>query len=296
MDLTTKFADFFRSPHKTLKEYDQALNESALISTWSEAVTLWRAGIKKVKENDLSGLEDLKKANEALKTVVAKTSKEEIEKQAQQLNESVLTFDTKNLEEEAAALEYQLGALYDKLKEAGMPEIELDAEEGDEEFADDELLGEKIPDADPVAALAEPVAEPAAQPVAPAPVAAPTAVPATPAPVAEVAAPVVPAATPATTAAPVPAAQPVAAPVVESKPKPKSGYEAGFNAGRARWNKGENAKSLARSIAEGELREESYAFVNRYMEGFAAGFAFEEEVKRDLDPALFEEEKEEPKK
>lgn len=294
MDLTKKFADFFRSPHKTLQEYDKALNESALISTWSEAVTLWRAGLKKVKENDLSGLEDLKKANEALKTVVAKTSKEDIEKQAQQLNESVLTFDTKNLEEEAAALEYQLGALYDKLKEAGMPEVELDAEEGDEEFADDELLGEKIPDADPVAALAEPVvAAPAATPapVTPAPVA-PAATPAPVAPVAEVAAPAAPAVAPT----PVPAAQPVAAPVVESKPKPKSGYEAGFNAGRARWNKGENAKSLARSIAEGELREESYAFVNRYMEGFAAGFAFEEEVKRDLDPALFEEEQEEPKK
>jgi len=240
-DYTKKFADFFRSDYKTIKDFDNSLNESAVAAAWSEAVTLWRSGIKKMKENDLSGIEDIKKANEALKVVVGKSSSPDVQKQADQLNESVNTMGpNSDVEEEIEMLEYQVGALYDKLETAGSTNLE------DPELSNtcDDLLEDDTEDESIIDSTVSNV-------VAPEEVQLPT----------EVTAPV-----------------------------KKSGYQEGFESGKNRFKKGENAKSMVREVVEGELREEAYSFVQRYQEGFTAGFQYAEELARDLTPEMFSEE------
>jgi hypothetical protein len=260
MDLTSKFADFFRSPHKTLKEFNEALNESASANAWSEAVTLWRTGIKKMKENDLTGIDDIKKANETLKTVVTKKPVEGVDKQLNQLNESVNSFNNENMEEEIEMLEYQVGSLVDSLHANG---VEL--AENDDEF---ELDGCVDPTPTPNTPAVAPAAstEPAKAPEAAKPEAAPVAAP----------------------VATEPKKEPEAAPVVETIQPKKSGYAEGFAAGQLRYKKGEKLKEMVKKIVEGELFEQPYAFVQRYQEGFAAGFAYQEEVQRDMTPHLYE--------
>jgi hypothetical protein len=289
MDLTTKFADFFRSEHKTLKDFDKSLNESASANAWIEAVTLWRTGIKKMKENDLTGLDDLKKANETLKTVVAKNPNEGLDKQFNQLNESVSVFNKTNMEEEIEMLEYQVGSLVDKLQENGV-DIEDDGVDADDAF---ELNGCVMDDETPAKPALEDPAKSVAPfqevaKVAPAPVAAPVVAPAPVAAMAPAPAPQVPAGTAAAVAID-PNLNATPAPVVEAVKPKKSGYAEGFTAGQTRYKKGEKFKDMVKKIVEGELYEQPYAFVQRYQEGFASGFAYAEQVDRDLSPQLYEE-------
>jgi hypothetical protein len=267
-DLTGKLGAFFQSPCKTFKEFEQTLITESVTSkntaeAWSNAVQSWRLGMKKLHSNDLTGVEDLKKANEALKAVVSGNKKEE---ELKTLNESIESLKSDNLEEELEALEHQVGSLYEKLKEDGFEsdeelELELGGEEVEEEVPESDLL--EVVDVKPEFKEEEPLED---------------------VPVIKKDEPV-----DADDLDPIDQLKEVTKDVPGPQ-KPKSGYEDGFLAGRKRWKKGENSKALVKTIAESELREETYSYVNRYMEGFAAGFAFEEQVKRDLEPELFAEE------
>lgn len=75
-----------------------------------------------------------------------------------------------------------------------------------------------------------------------------------------------------------------------------SGYEAGFAEGRKLWKKGSNPKKLAQQLAETEYSDKPYGYVTRFQEGVVAGFAFQEEVIRDTNPDLLEEDDDEIEK
>jgi hypothetical protein len=63
--------------------------------------------------------------------------------------------------------------------------------------------------------------------------------------------------------------------------KPKSSYERGFCEARKMHKAGENPKNISQQMAESTLSKEPYSEVKRWMEGFQAGWAMEEEVKKD---------------
>ncbi len=259
-DLTAKLKSFFHSEHNSFKSFEKSLNESVLQSEWIDAVTLFRAGMKKLKANDLTGMEDIKKANESLKVVVNGHKKDEVVKQAEQLNEAIQTVDEKNLSGEVEVLSYELGTLYDKLKEAGMPAMLNEAEmcEGEGCVAEE------------VAECVVPVTE--ENPISPTPV---------------VSNPVPQVAPENSTPNSSPNALPT--PAAMTTEQKISAYEDGFNEARKRWKMGEMPKLMSKNIVEKELSERSYSYVNRWMEGFNSGFQFQEEVARDTDPKMFEE-------
>lgn len=302
-DLTSKFAKFFISEHTKFSDFENSLKESAVKNNWVEAVVLFRQGMKKLGENDLSGYEDIKKANESLKAVVS-GGKEDITQKATQLTESISNFDTVKMDinEQVERLKYQLGSLYDVLKENGMPTMD-----DEDEFFDDDMDDEDDADEGTPVATATAVIDPAAVPVSEKPVpivVEVTAVPMTQpnntaVPPSSEPTPVPPSSSPAVMPDS-PSAGAVSAPT-DSKTQPampateaavrESAFEHGVLEARKRWKMGENAKNVARQIAEKELCEKSYSYVNRWMEGFNYGYGFEEQVKRDTDPTLFETEK-----
>ncbi len=67
----------------------------------------------------------------------------------------------------------------------------------------------------------------------------------------------------------------------KSDDKPKSAYERGFCEARKMHMEGENPKARSQEIAESSLSKEPYSDVKRWMEGFQAGWAMEEQVKKD---------------
>jgi hypothetical protein len=69
----------------------------------------------------------------------------------------------------------------------------------------------------------------------------------------------------------------------------ESPYEAGFQHGRKLWEQGRNIKEVMKQLTEAELCEKPYKYVTRYQEGLQAGWAFEEEVRHDTEPNLFQE-------
>jgi hypothetical protein len=294
-DLTKAFAQFFISEHATFSEFQKSLKESESKNAWVDAVVLFRSGMKKLSENDLTGYEDIKKANDSLRTVVL-GSKEDVQQKAAQLTESITKFDNTKIEEQIESLKYQLGSLYDVLKENGMPVME-----NEEEFFDDDIDDEDEEQVSTATAVVDPAAVPVSEKPVPIVVevtAVPMTQPTNPIPTSTEPTPVPPSSTPSV----IPTEQPVAPTAtkptptaVDSKSQPalpakESAFEHGVSEARKRWKMGENAKNLARQIAEKELCEKSYSYVNRWMEGFNYGYSFEEQVKRDLEPNLFENE------
>lgn len=275
-NLTNKLTQFFNSNHSQWNEF---LTETATQAAWIDALALFRTGMKKLKENDLSGMEDIKNANKNLEIVVNGHKNDKVLTQAQALNESITTFNKEKLEEEVEAIGYQLTEVYKALKEAGMPAM-LNEEEMYEEMEDECVKEECIP-----------VKEDALASVPPATVSS------TPAPAAQSGSALPAASTGTVGAAPVSAPAPTTGPITSTGSAPAvpvtevkvSAYEEGFNEARKRWNKGGAAKNMAKDIATKELSEKSYAHVNRWMEGFNAGFSYHEEVMKDTDPKMFEE-------
>jgi hypothetical protein len=277
MDLTHKLKDFFNSDCSSFKEFEQVLKEANTITDWANAVNMFRLGMKKLKDNDLTGLEEIKKSNEMIKAVVETRKKDEVVKEAQSLNEAIEKVDAKKAGEAVEALGLHLSALYEALKVAGLPAMLNESEMYEdcpvcEEEVKDECVG-STPAAVVIAKEDAPMAAPTAQSTQP-----PTAS--------------TPGAAPTATVTPTPSPTPAgAAPVAPMPTVKESAYEHGFNEARKRYIKGGNSKAMAKDIAEKELSEKPYSYVTRYMEGFASGHAFHEEVMRDTDGEVMEEAK-----
>jgi hypothetical protein len=288
MDLTNKLKDFFNSDYQSFKEFEETkekvLKETTAREAWVEAVLQFRTGMAKLKDKDLSGLDDIKKANVSLKEVITNYDNKGIAKQVEQLKESIEKVKVETVNEDVELLGYQLGALYDKLKEAGMPAMLNEAEMYEADDADIEECTPTVPVKEDV--VLKVVKEDGGAIVDPA-----NSTPATPNAV-------------ATTPTPSSAAATTPTPNMNGVAKTDasigsgdlteevkvSAYEHGFNEARKRWKKDNNPKALAEEIAQKELSEKSYSYVNRWKEGFQTGHKFHEEYSKDVSPAMFEEE------
>lgn len=262
-DLTQKFSLFFESECKTLSELDVLLENTQKQKDWLDAVILYRKGMLAIQKNDIKGLEDIKAANEALKKVVAKTPAEKTEHALKALNESITAANAEKLVESIANVKLAFSPLYVTMKQLGYNEIVNESAFYEDECGEADQLDENTLEGD-VPVTPQVSATPAApvETTPPAPVAAATATePAKEEPVAEAA-------------------------------KKESAYEAGFNEGRKYWKHGEGHKGFLKNVVEGTLYEKPYSYVKRYEEGFAAGYAFEEEFRKDTQPEVFEEKKE----
>lgn len=269
-DLTQKLSLFFESECKTLSELDVLLENTQKQKDWLDAVILYRKGMLAIQKNDIKGLDDIRAANEALKKVVAKTPVEKTEHALKALTESISTATVEKLVESVANVKLAFSPLYVVMKQLGYNEIVNEAAFYEDETCaetdqlDENTLEGDVPVTPQVSAMP---AVPVTPEVAPTPVAA------------------------AASTTPEPAKE---EPVAEAAKK-ESAYEAGFNEGRKYWKHGEGHKGFLKNVVEGTLYEKPYSFVKRYEEGFAAGYGFEEEFRKDTQPEVFEEKKEEVK-
>jgi hypothetical protein len=254
-DLKHKLSLFFESECKTLSELDVLLENTQKQKDWLDAVMLYRKGMIAIQKNDIKGLDDIRAANEALKKVVAKTPAEKTEHALKALNESITTATAEKLVESVANVKLAFSPLYVVMKQLGYNEIVNESAFYEDSCGEADQMDENTLEGD--------------APVTP-----------------EVAAPP----TPVSDVTPEPAKE---EPVAEAKKE--SAYEAGFNEGRKYWKKGEGHKNFLKSVVEGTLYEKPYSHVQRYSEGFAAGYAFEEEYRKDTQPEVFAEDKKEDK-
>lgn len=255
-DLTKKLALFFESECKTLNDVDVLLENTQKQEAWLEAVMLFRKGMLALQKNDLSGLDSIRAANSALKTIVTKVpaEKPEAAKALSALNESVEKATKDNVKESIVNIKLAFSPLYKSLKSEGFKEIinettfyeEEMQEDGGDQLDEDTLEGETV---------------------APAPVEAPAAT--TPAPAAET--------TPT----------PIEEPVAESKKE--SAYDRGFKEGQSYYKIGETHKEYLNKVIESTLYQHPYSFVERYKQGFAAGFSHAEQVDRDMNEEAYKE-------
>lgn len=254
-DLTKKLALFFESECKTLTEVDVLVENTQKQEAWLEAVMLFRKGMLALQKNDLSGLESIREANSALKTIVAKVPEEKVEtvKAVKALNESIEKATKETLVESIVNIKLAFTPAYKSLKEAGFKEIMNESTFYED---DSESTEEQLDETAPVV--------PAATATTPAPTP-------EPAPVAST---------------PTPAAEPIEEPVAESAKK-ESAYERGFKEGQSYYKIGESHKEYLNKVIESTLYEQPYSFVERYKEGFAQGFAFAEQVDRDNNPSAY---------
>lgn len=69
----------------------------------------------------------------------------------------------------------------------------------------------------------------------------------------------------------------------------KSAYEEGFEYAKKVWQKGIHPKEVFNQLTETDLSSKPYSYVVRYQEGLNAGLKYQEEVVRDTNPQIFEE-------
>jgi len=89
-----EFSKFFKAPQAKYSDYQRVLIESSALETWETAVKLFRDGTSKLRSNDISGYEDIKKANESLKQIATVHPKQPIEEGIAKLSESVVSYET----------------------------------------------------------------------------------------------------------------------------------------------------------------------------------------------------------
>jgi len=235
------FSKFFKAPQAKYSDYQRVLVESSALETWETAVKLFRDGTSKLRSNDVSGYEDIKKANESLKQIATVHPKQPIEDGIAKLSESVVAYET---EKKLEKITESINALALVLKEnAVIAEIPKLEEEVPGQAPCEQTIDEE--------AIEDDVAPTSGSTSCEAPVKGASAILDTPTP-----------------------------------PAPSSSFEKGFSEARKRFKAGENPKNMARQMAESELSKESYSHVTRWMEGFNAGWAMEEEVQKDFAPIV----------
>lgn len=254
-DLTKKLAIFFESECSTLKDLDILIENNQKQQAWLDAVLLYRKGVMALQKDDLSGIESIKAANDALKMIVSKTQNEKADVAMSAMTESITKITKESLTESLANIKLSFSPLYVAMKECGFKEIMNESKFYEDGTTDDaeETMKEDVIEGDPQTTVQ-------------------------PEPTAKVEVP------------PAPIANAVEEPVAESKKE--SMYEKGFNEGRNYWKMGESHKNFLKTVVETTLFEAPYNKVKRYEEGFAAGYAFEEQLRRDHSPELFVEPKE----
>lgn len=274
-------AGFFRSEHKSIKDYEQFLTESKVQEDWDSAVALYREGIKKMQNNNLEGLDCIRKASVCLKSVV-KSCKEPkvVEEKIEKLNESVSSVDVANLMDEAELLEYQFHSLVDSLKEEELDFISEEDLDVTDPAVEDPTTVEPEVASTPTTEVAPGVIEPeVVEPSEPSAPVEPT--PTATGPVdsgAELANFVKEDEEPVIDDTPIEAVPSE----LSSVPTGTSAYNEGFEAGRKSWKAGSKPKEVMRKIVEDSMGEKAYSYVERWQEGFNAGYAHEEQVKTDL--------------
>jgi hypothetical protein len=257
-DLTKKLALFFESECSSLKELDVLVETTQKQKDWLDAVMLYRKGMIALQKNDIAGLESIKAANDALKAIVAKTPEEKTEISLKALNESIQKANKDNVLESIANIKLSFTPFYVEMKKGGFKEIMNESKfYEDENSSEVDQMDEDVLEGDTVS-------------------------------------------NPASTTTPTPAAtiEPPPTPIEPAKEEPvaeactakESAYEKGFNEARKYWKYGESHKGFLKTVVEGTLFEKPYSWVKRYEEGFAAGYAYEEQYQRDINKELFEDE------
>lgn len=95
MDLTSKFQQFFQSTCEKFSDFEALLTETAAQDAWMKAVELYRKGTDKLRNKDVTGSEEIAKANELLKSVIKAYNKDGTRVKLEQLAENA-----KNIKEE----------------------------------------------------------------------------------------------------------------------------------------------------------------------------------------------------
>lgn len=124
MDLTQILPGFFQSGINSITEYKKLLKETAAQEAWVSAVKLYRAGMSKIQNKDLTGMEEIRKANEALKIIVKDYDNNgNLKTPMEQLAESIEKFD----DTKVIIMETAFKGITENLTKNGFKVIEEDA-------------------------------------------------------------------------------------------------------------------------------------------------------------------------
>lgn len=280
-ELATIMEGFFRSECTSIKEYKEKLLESKSRSMYEEAVDIYRQGTKKLRINDFTGLDDIKKANEILKIVAGNYSNSDVTLKMQHLSESISTFDINNLEEESEMLQYQFETLKDRLEEAGLTDLppvvdqNADLNNVNGEVTPNNDATTTIPDAKPINNDDESVGIKNGDEIMKF--------------VKEEGEssfkdegtenPDVNLSTGSSSGMDNPPEDIAPSSTSTRSGDIKNAYEEGFQEGRKMWESGRKSKEIISDLIEKELKTHSYAYVKAFEEGFHAGNSHEQIVR-----------------
>lgn len=257
---------FFRSNAKSFSEYKELLTENQLQADWLNAVALYRKGVLALQKNDLSGIEEIKKANTELKKIVSIKNGEKAEIALNALTESINTDINLDL------IKYNFGQLYSICKQSGLKQVinensfyeeDGDGDSGETSGNSGETSGDNVTQntESPIVTEETPVDNTMDQsaPIEPEPVS-----------------------NTETTSTPV---TNTTDPSMPSQMEEKCGFEEGFEEGK-KWVMARESKfgcmtemknALQEKISS-NLHQKPYSFVEQYKEGFKEGCMYQEKV------------------
>lgn len=121
--LAQKLQMFFESDCKKIEDVDKLIEHNAAQQAWLDALMLYRKGVHALQKNDLSGVENIKAANDALKKIAKLAAQKEPETALKALSESVEKVKAETISENIVDIKLQFAELYKQAKVLGFSEI-----------------------------------------------------------------------------------------------------------------------------------------------------------------------------